>query len=94
MDNFLPHLTGPYQQARLAFKKVLMGISTERNRWVQCVEWTNKKMGMAVGALFIRENFNPDSKVRKKYISSMRVQSFRKELGIGSWEGGGKGKNM
>ena len=35
-----------------------------RNRWNSCVEWTNKKMGMAVGNLFIRDNFNHDSKVR------------------------------
>lgn len=28
----------------------------------QCVEWTNKKLGMAVGALFIRDNFNHESK--------------------------------
>lgn len=63
MNNFLPHLPNGYQQACLAFKKVLLGISSERNRWSQCVEWTNKKLGMAVGALFIQENFNPDSKV-------------------------------
>lgn len=56
-------MTDRYQQARLAFKKVLFGISSERNRWSQCVEWTNKKLGMAVGALFIRENFNQESKV-------------------------------
>lgn len=63
MNNFLPHMTNGYQQACLAFKKVLFGVSSERNRWSQCVEWTNKKLGMAVGALFIQENFNPDSKV-------------------------------
>lgn len=62
-NNILPHMTDRYQQARLAFKKVLFGISSERNRWSQCVEWTNKKLGMAVGALFIRENFNQESKV-------------------------------
>jgi len=26
------------------------------------VEWTNKKLGMAVGTLFIRDNFNHESK--------------------------------
>ena len=28
-----------------------------------CVEWTNKKMGMAVGSLFVRNHFNHESKV-------------------------------
>ena len=40
-----------------------VGILSERDRWSQCVEWTNKKLGMAVGALFIRDNFNHESKV-------------------------------
>jgi predicted metalloendopeptidase len=52
-----------YQQKRVEFRKILLGILSDRNRWSQCVEWTNKKLGMAVGALFIRDNFNHDSKV-------------------------------
>lgn len=50
-------------QERVDFRKILLGIQSERHRWSQCVEWTNKKMGMAVGALFIRDNFNHESKV-------------------------------
>lgn len=62
--NIMPHMIDEYQQKRVEFRKILLGILSERNRWSQCVEWTNKKMGMAVGALFIRDNFNHDSKVR------------------------------
>lgn len=50
-------------QERVEFRRVLLGIQSERHRWSQCVEWTNKKMGMAVGALFIRDNFDHESKV-------------------------------
>lgn len=59
-----PHMIDDYQRERVEFRKILMGILSERHRWSQCVEWTNKKMGMAVGALFIKENFNHESKVR------------------------------
>lgn len=59
----MPHMIDEYQQKRIEFRKILLGILSERNRWSQCVEWTNKKLGMAVGALFIRENFNHESKV-------------------------------
>jgi predicted metalloendopeptidase len=52
-----------YQQKRIEFRKILLGILSERMRWSRCVEWTNKKLGMAVGALFIQENFNHESKV-------------------------------
>jgi len=59
----MPHLPEQYQHKRAEFRKVLLGVLSERNRWNQCVEWTNKKLGMAVGALFIRENFNQESKL-------------------------------
>lgn len=59
----LPHMIDEYQQKIIEFRKILLGILSERHRWSQCVEWTNKKLGMAVGALFIRDNFNQDSKV-------------------------------
>jgi membrane metallo-endopeptidase-like protein 1 len=59
-----PHMIDDYQKERVEFRKILQGVLSERHRWSQCVEWTNKKLGMAVGALFIRDNFNHDSKVR------------------------------
>lgn len=63
----MPHMIDDYQQKRVEFRKILLGILSDRNRWSQCVEWTNKKLGMAVGALFIRDNFNHDSKVLTRY---------------------------
>lgn len=58
----IPHMIDEYQQKRVEFRRVMHGILSERSRWAQCVELTNKKLGMAVGALFIRENFNHESK--------------------------------
>ncbi|CAL4073689.1 unnamed protein product [Meganyctiphanes norvegica] len=57
-----PHMGRAYTASRHEFRKILIGIQSERNRWNQCIEWTNKRLGMAVGALFIKENFNPESK--------------------------------
>lgn len=67
--NLMPHMIDEYKQKTTEFRKILLGILSERhNRWSQCVEWTNKKLGMAVGALFIRDNFNYESKVRHRDI--------------------------
>lgn len=70
-----PHMIDEYQQRRIEFRKILIGVLAERARWSQCVDWTNKKLGMAVGALFIRENFNHESKVTtfnlKKILSRL-----------------------
>ncbi|XP_063886684.1 neprilysin-1-like [Scylla paramamosain] len=56
------HLNRDYRARRHEFQKVLLGIQSDRNRWNLCIDWTNKRLGMAVGALFIKENFNPESK--------------------------------
>ncbi|KXJ83405.1 hypothetical protein RP20_CCG007116 [Aedes albopictus] len=60
--SIMTHMIDDYQKERVEFRKILLGIQSERHRWSQCVEWTNKKLGMAVGALFIRDNFNQESK--------------------------------
>lgn len=61
--SLVSHMIDEYQKERIEFQRVLFGIKSERHRWSQCVDWTNKKLGMAVGALFIRDNFNPESRV-------------------------------
>lgn len=60
--DLMPQLPTKYQKTRAEFRRVLLGVLTDRNRWARCVDWTNKKLGMAVGALFIRDNFNHESK--------------------------------
>jgi membrane metallo-endopeptidase-like protein 1 len=60
--SIMTHMIDDFQRERLEFRRILVGIQSERHRWSQCVEWTNKKLGMAVGALFIRDNFNQESK--------------------------------
>jgi membrane metallo-endopeptidase-like protein 1 len=62
------HLVDKFQETKIEFRRVLMGVTSERSRWNQCVEWTNKKMGMALGALFIRDNFDNLAKVSQDYI--------------------------
>ena len=38
------------------------GVSREKVRWQKCVEYVNERMGMAVGRLFVRDNFDVESK--------------------------------
>ena len=61
--DLVPFLPPQYQVPRAQFRRVLLGVLADRNRWSQCVEWTNKKMGMAVGSLFVKNHFNHESKV-------------------------------
>ncbi|KAG8184801.1 hypothetical protein JTE90_001499 [Oedothorax gibbosus] len=85
VKHMLPFLDGEYSQRRTEFKKVLLGISAERERWNQCVDLVNKKMGMAVGALFIRDNFDPKSKeTAQEMILNIR-EAFNELLEENAW---------
>ncbi|XP_031352188.1 neprilysin-1 isoform X2 [Photinus pyralis] len=81
----VPHMIDDYQRERVEFRKILLGILSERSRWSQCVEWTNKKLGMAVGALFIRDNFNHDSKETALEMIHTIREAFNDLLAENDW---------
>ncbi|XP_046678891.1 neprilysin-1-like isoform X2 [Homalodisca vitripennis] len=83
--DIVPHMIDEYQQKHTEFRRIMQGIQSERNRWSQCVDWTNKKLGMAVGALYIRDNFNQDSKeVALAMIHTIR-EAFNELLAENHW---------
>ncbi|XP_078042097.1 neprilysin-1 isoform X2 [Augochlora pura] len=83
--SIIPDMIDDYQQKSVEFKRILLGILSERNRWSQCVELTNKKLGMAVGALFIRDNFDHESKeTALKMIHTIR-EAFNELLAENHW---------
>ncbi|KAI5709965.1 hypothetical protein M8J76_016122 [Diaphorina citri] len=79
------HMIGEFQEKKIEFKRILLGVQSEKARWRDCVEWTNKKMGMAVGSLFIRDNFNQESKeTASEMIKSLR-EAFNELLDENHW---------
>lgn len=83
--SIMTHMIDEFQSKRVEFRKILLGIQSERNRWSQCVEWTNKKMGMAVGALFIRDNFKRDSKETALQMIQTIREAFNELLADNHW---------
>ncbi|OQV14905.1 Membrane metallo-endopeptidase-like 1 [Hypsibius exemplaris] len=82
---FVPHMSSAYLGARADFHKVLMGVSQQRARWQQCIDFVNDKMGMATGAMFIRDHFKPESKdkalemihmIRKAFVELVNEQTW------------------
>lgn len=83
--NLTPYLAGDYVQKRIDFRKVLLGVSAERVRWTQCVEMVNKRLGMAVGALFIKSQFDPNAKkTALEMIQNIR-EAFNEILDENDW---------
>lgn len=79
------HMMGDYQKERVEFRKILQGVLSERHRWSQCVEWTNKKLGMAVGALFVKDNFNHESKETALVMIHTIREAFNELLSHNEW---------
>ncbi|XP_076318577.1 neprilysin-1-like [Tachypleus tridentatus] len=85
VNEMIPHLNGEYTQKLSEFRKVLLGVSANRVRWRQCIDLVNKKMGMAVGALFIRNNFDLSSKeTALEMIHNIR-EAFNELLEENEW---------
>ncbi|KAH7956781.1 hypothetical protein HPB52_012724 [Rhipicephalus sanguineus] len=85
VNYLLAYLDGEYAHKRNAFRKVMLGVSADKVRWNHCVELANKKMGMAVGALFIRDNFDPHSKeTALEMIHNIR-EAFNELLKENNW---------
>ncbi|XP_013379563.1 neprilysin-1 isoform X2 [Lingula anatina] len=59
---FVPELSKDFREQRNSYRKVIQGVVKEKVRWQKCVEYANERMGMAVGALFVREHFKKESK--------------------------------
>ncbi|KAK9881775.1 hypothetical protein WA026_017293 [Henosepilachna vigintioctopunctata] len=79
------HMIGDYQKERVEFRKILQGVQSERHRWSQCVDWTNKKLGLAVGALFVRDNFNHESKETALVMIHTIREAFNELLSHNDW---------
>ncbi|XP_070561877.1 neprilysin-1-like isoform X2 [Ptychodera flava] len=79
------YLSEDFRNIRQEFQKVIFGQKTQRVRWRQCVRETTGTLGMAVGALFIKDNFNEESKeTALEMISDIR-ESFRTMLREIDW---------
>ncbi|KAK6176464.1 hypothetical protein SNE40_014749 [Patella caerulea] len=59
---FAPELTEDFQKIRNEYRRVLQGVKRDKIRWQKCVEYVNERLGMAVGAMFIEDNFKKESK--------------------------------
>nr|CAH7723514.1 unnamed protein product [Callosobruchus chinensis] len=78
-------LIDDYQKERVEFRQILQGVLSERHRWSQCVEWVNKKMGMAVGVLYVRDHFDPDSKETALEMIHTIREAFNELLVENEW---------
>ena len=62
VQNRASNLDERFRSRRRVFSNLLLGSTKEAPRWRICVQYVNDNLGMAVGAMFVREHFREDSK--------------------------------
>ena len=55
-------LSKPFIQAYFEFEKTMYGVEVQDPRWQQCIRMLGQTMGMAVGAIFVKEKFKSETK--------------------------------
>jgi putative endopeptidase len=65
VDSASPYLSGPFVQARFAFRnKTLAGQPEIQPRWKRGVGFVNGTLGEAVGRMYVAEYFTPEAKAK------------------------------
>lgn len=70
------YLSMAVRKRQLAFSTVTTGKKEYPPRWKECISMTNNKFSISLGALYIREYFEPEA----KFVATQMVDSIRDEF--------------
>jgi putative endopeptidase len=69
VDGAAPYLSKPFQEAHFAFHgQALNGQKEQSARWKRVLEAVDGGMGMALGEIYVAQNFPPEAKARAKVL--------------------------
>ncbi len=84
--NAAPYLSTPFQQEDFAFNaQTLNGQKEMKPRWKRVLDATNDGMGMALGQLYVADNFSPTSKQRAEELVANLSAAFRTRIEQLEW---------
>lgn len=86
VKNFVGCLSKPFRDANKGLRKALVGAEGgEEPQWRYCVADTNNVLGFAVGAIFVREVFQGDSKIHAEAMINNVRNAFKKNFKNLDW---------
>ncbi|XP_076472675.1 neprilysin-1-like [Babylonia areolata] len=80
-----PELTDRYQEVHSRYNMVLHGVKRAKIRWKKCVKYVNDQMGLAVGAMFVRDHFRRKSKETALEMIRNIQDAFNELLSENAW---------
>ncbi|KAK2179422.1 hypothetical protein NP493_491g01000 [Ridgeia piscesae] len=89
---FVMNRVGNLQQSfldlRRRYNKALHGTHADRARWRVCVSYVNDNFGMAVGRMFVKDNFDIKAKINAEQMIDNIRESFNDLLSEVPWMDG------
>ncbi len=84
--NAAPYLSTPFQREDFAFRaQTLNGQKEMQPRWKRVLGTTNDAMGMALGELYVTDNFSPSSKQRAEELVNNLRAAYRTRIANLAW---------
>ncbi|KAK6177608.1 hypothetical protein SNE40_015673 [Patella caerulea] len=85
IKSFAPLLSKKFREAKDQFSEAITGVSGNDELWRSCITDTNSVLGFALGAMFVRETFHGDSKIKAEKMIEMVKKAFKNNLPNLTW---------
>jgi predicted metalloendopeptidase len=83
-----PNLSKKFVDEDFAFfQATLQGVKEQRPRWKRCVAATDEALGFALGKIYVKEYFPPESKARMDELVRNLIAALRDDLATIGWMG-------
>nr|XP_022340096.1 endothelin-converting enzyme homolog isoform X2 [Crassostrea virginica] len=85
VSSLTSYLSKPFRNAKKILTEALSGTTGGEDLWRYCITDTDDVVGMALGAMFVREAFKGDSKEKAEKMVNEIKDAFKKNLPNLSW---------
>ncbi|XP_022241235.1 endothelin-converting enzyme homolog isoform X2 [Limulus polyphemus] len=85
VKNLVSFLSKPFRESPEGLRKALIGSEGVQAPWRYCVGDTNEVIGFALGAMFVRDVFNGDSKAKAENMINEIKKSFKDNMPLLDW---------
>ncbi|MEP6947077.1 MAG: M13 family metallopeptidase [Acidobacteriota bacterium] len=69
------------------FSRILTGVKEQQPRWKRCVAATDRSLGEALGAVYVKSKFTPEAKARMDALITNLFDAMRSHIEGLSWMG-------
>lgn len=81
----ISYLSEDFQRAKEKFRRVYYGVIGIKERWEYCVSIIQGHMSLILGNMYIKNNFNKQSKPQVLEMINLLKEKFQQNLNINSW---------